>query len=134
PQRQVLPLLGFDEVDCLMAMVQTIELAYAGTDVLRIVAKRVARTAATRYGERVTGWVAVRKRLFPIVEVIHWPIVLHGTTRQGSAERREVPNCAKSQNARSPELRKVPKCAKSQNAADGGRCNLCSRRSELKIG
>src|SRR2546430_15334823 len=37
---------------------------------------------------------------------------------------------AKSQNARSSELRKVPKCAKSQNAADGGRCNLRSRRSE----
>src|SRR5437868_10905305 len=46
------------------------------------------------------------------------------------AERRELPNCAKSRTAQSPKVREVPKCAKSQNAADGGRCNLRSRRSE----
>src|SRR5438045_9341078 len=49
----------------------------------------------------------------------------------GTAERREVPKCAKSRIAQSPKMREVPNGAKSQNAADGGRCNLRSRCSEL---
>src|SRR5262249_5469177 len=58
---------------------QSIELANPGTDVLGVVAERGACTAFIRCWE---SWVAGRKRLLPIVEVIHWTIVFHGATEQ----------------------------------------------------
>src|SRR5262249_50820373 len=78
-------LFGFDEVDRLKPMVQSIELADPRTHVPRIIAELVC-AARSAVGGRESSRVACRQRLFPIVEMIHWPSGFHATYARESVQ------------------------------------------------